>query len=257
MNANIVMYLAAIAAVIHVLLGALQSNTLNSVLANFGIPAVPTSAMPWIGLVLGLGGGFVTGLQQGEPWQQALVTAIMGMLSGGASALHVESMVGNTHAAVKAASGGGGGGNVAVNAATTIPPAAPPPPPSHARRRLIPAMGLTLVVSVIGCSWFQANKPQVTSDVGQIASCVLTQLFQGNSDPLKITGACIGATMADIEQILASVINFYEQPAEAGIAASDKHCGSGKAPFDNMPACVTADQLVSFKKAHDQAKGAR
>ena len=124
MNATTVMYLAAIAAAIHVLLGALQSNSLNQMLAKFSIPAFPAAAMPWLGLALGLGGGFVTGLQQGLPWQQSLATAILGMLGGGASALHVESMVGNTHAAVKAAK--------AANDNAGPPPAAVPPPPAKA-----------------------------------------------------------------------------------------------------------------------------
>ena len=102
MNATTIMYLAAIAAAIHVLLGALQSNSLNALLAQFSIPALPLAAMPWLGLVLGLGGGTVTGLQQGLPWQQAIATALIGMLGGGVSSLHVESMVGNTHVAAKA-----------------------------------------------------------------------------------------------------------------------------------------------------------
>ncbi len=117
MSTTTVMYLAVIAAAIHVLLGALQSNSLGSLLSKFSIPAPPAAAMPWLGLALGLGGGVVTGLQQGLPWKQALASALLGMFSGGASSLHLQSMLGDTRAAKAAL----------IEATPTLPPAPPVP----------------------------------------------------------------------------------------------------------------------------------
>jgi hypothetical protein len=106
-----------------------------------------------------------------------------------------------------------------------------------------------------GCGWWSSNSKQVVTDVGQIASCVIGELFQNVTDPLKIAAACVPATAADVEQIIASIINFYDQPAEAGaVAASDKHCGVGQAPYKGLEQCVTSAQLANFKTAHDQAK---
>ena len=87
-------WLAAIAAVIHILVGALQSNTLNAMLAKFSIPSIPSQVFPYLGLALGLGGGLVSGLQQGQTLSYALASAVMAMVTGGASALHAESMSG-------------------------------------------------------------------------------------------------------------------------------------------------------------------
>jgi hypothetical protein len=88
-------WLASIAAAIHVLLGALQSNTLNAWLATYSIPSLPPKAAPYLGLVLGLGAGFVAGLQQGDTIGYSIAQAFMGMITGGAASLHLESLTGN------------------------------------------------------------------------------------------------------------------------------------------------------------------
>lgn len=132
-------------------------------------------------------------------------------------------------------------------------------------------MGLTVsgvTTTQTGCSWFQGNKDQVVTDLGQIASCVFAQLLQGVTDPLKIAGACTPATMADAEQIIESIINFYDQmgveagavavtTSDAGASASNQKCGSGKAPYANMPQCVSMAQYASFKTAQVNVKAQR
>ena len=92
MNSTTALWLACFAALIHLLVGALQSNSFNSLLAQFGIPAISIKAFPYIGLVLGLAGGVVTGLQQGLTIGAAIATAVLGVLSGGASAMHAGAM---------------------------------------------------------------------------------------------------------------------------------------------------------------------
>jgi hypothetical protein len=79
-----------------------------------------------------------------------------------------------------------------------------------------------------GCSWWSANSKPVVTDLGSIASCVLAQLFQGISAPLTIVGSCIGATVADVEEIVASIVQFYDQPDagatnDAGLAVAMWH----------------------------------
>ena len=116
---------------------------------------------------------------------------------------------------------------------------------------IVLGLGLAVGGPQTGCGWFSSNSPQVTSDVGQIASCVIAQMFQGVTDPLKIVSACVPATLADVEQIIASIINYYDQP---DAAVGDAHPGVGKPPFDKLPASVTSAQLASFKQLHDQTK---
>ena len=118
----------------------------------------------------------------------------------------------------------------------------------------------SLAVTTIGnsqCAWFKSNSAQVTTDVGKILSCVLSQLFSGNSNPTAIATSCIGTTVAMIDEIIISLINFYDQPviSDAGpaMAASDKRCGNiNTAPYKGIPICITQDQLANFKVMHTQ-----
>ena len=86
------LWLAGIAVTIHIALGAVQSDTFNSMLAKFSIPAIPAKAFPYIGVLLGLGGGVISGLQQGETLNYAAATAFLALVTGGAAAMHVESL---------------------------------------------------------------------------------------------------------------------------------------------------------------------
>jgi len=236
----------------------------------FGFQTVPKAWIPY----LTLGGSFLAAfgvsLQgdatlNGTAWFNAVMAGFGALVfAAGGSAAHTHF---NAHKNFVSKNGGGDGGNGAT-ATTTPPPAAPadPPPAAPAAKKigvLAPAVVvLTLSLSVggtvatqTGCGWFGANNNQVVSDVGQIASCVIAQLFQGVTDPLKIVGACQGATMADVEQIIASIINYYDQPdASAAVAASDKHCGVGNPPYKGMDQCATTAQLTSFKTAHTNVK---
>ena len=85
-------WLAVAAALIHLLVGALQANSFNAMLAKFSIPAVPAAAFPWIGVVLGFGSGLVGGLQQGQAIGAAAATAMLGLVTGALSAMHAETM---------------------------------------------------------------------------------------------------------------------------------------------------------------------
>ena len=125
---------------------------------------------------------------------------------------------------------------------------------------VILSLGLAVsgtVTTQTGCGWWSSNSAQVTTDLGQIASCVLSEVFQSVTDPLKITGACLGSTLADVEQIIASIVNYYDQPQEAGaVAASGLHCGAGKPAF-GLPNCVSDSLLANFKTLQSNAKAAK
>jgi hypothetical protein len=75
-------------------------------------------------------------------------------------------------------------------------------------------------LAVEGCSWWTANSKPVVTDIGSIASCVISQSFLGVSAPATIVGSCIGATIADVEEIVASVVSFYDHP-DAGAPVDD------------------------------------
>ena len=259
-------WLASAAAAIHIIVGALQSNSFNALLAQFSLPAIPQKAFPWIGVLLGLGGGVVSGLQQGQVWTQALATAVLGMLSGGASALHVETMGGNVTNVPKPKVDGGSGG-VADSKKDSEKPVvvvASVPPTAKRMRFLFPAFGAFAFISIIsfttpvttGCAWFKANSSSVVTDLDQTATCVVAQLFQGITNPATITGSCVGATLAQVDAIITSIINYYSQPtvvADSGAAtASGQLCGSGTIPYKGMPSCVSISQLSSFKALHAQ-----
>lgn len=89
---NYALFLAIVAAVVHVLLGAVQSNTFSKLLATFRLPALPAWTMPYLGLGLGLLSTAVPAVQAGEPWSTALLKGALGLAAGGAAALHLEAL---------------------------------------------------------------------------------------------------------------------------------------------------------------------
>jgi hypothetical protein len=120
-----------------------------------------------------------------------------------------------------------------------------------------------------GCSWFTANQPAVISDLGQIGSCVLAQLFRGVPDPLAIATVCLPATVADVEQVIASLIDFYDTPSAGGdagtpsdtaISGGDRPgpmlCGSKAPPkgLDDAPQCIPLAQVAHLHMMHARAK---
>jgi len=86
------------------------------------------------------------------------------------------------------------------------------PPGKTAIKMIPPAAALLLFVGAgalpsSGCAWWKANSSTVTKDVGQIGSCILTDLFTGTDDPAKIVTDCDGAVFADVEQIIVSLLS--------------------------------------------------
>jgi hypothetical protein len=87
--------------------------------------------------------------------------------------------------------------------------------------RALAAVAVIGLAALVGCSWFAANQPVVEASVGQTAACILGQVLTGDEDPLAITAACAPATLADVVQIVESLLNFYTQPAaDAGADAA-------------------------------------
>src|ERR1700690_772003 len=81
---------AGIATVIlHFLMRVLNSGQMALLLGRFGIPAIPSKAIPWISISLGVGAGVADALVQGMSWQPALESIFAGLFAGtGAVALH-------------------------------------------------------------------------------------------------------------------------------------------------------------------------
>lgn len=66
---------------------------------------------------------------------------------------------------------------------------------------------LALCTVAPGCSWFKSNGAIVATDVGQVAACVIGEAVAGGViDPLAIVAACGPIAVADIEQIVASLV---------------------------------------------------
>jgi hypothetical protein len=226
----------------------------------FGIVTTPRAWIPYLTLLGSFLAAFGLSLQSasslsGSAILNAILAGVMALSSAGAGAAchsHLQSH--------KQGQKGGGSGQPASAPA----PVAPPAPPVQKMVRILAPIGIVLALGVAiggtvttqtGCNWWSSNNKQVVTDVGQVASCVIAEMFQGVTDPLKITGACAPATLSDVEQIIASIINFYDQPQEAGaaVAASGNHCGSGQAPY-GVPGCVSDSLLASFKTLHSNIK---
>ena len=81
---------AGIATVIlHFLMRVLNSGQMAMLLARFGIPAIPSKAIPWISISIGLGAGIADALVQGMGWRAALESVFAGLFAGtGAVAIH-------------------------------------------------------------------------------------------------------------------------------------------------------------------------
>jgi len=70
---------------------------------------------------------------------------------------------------------------------------------------------------LVGCSWFSnGGGAQVASDVGKVGACIIGQALSGDNDPTQIAQACSPATISDIEQIVQSLISYYET-SDAGV----------------------------------------
>lgn len=61
----------------------LKADKLNALLAQYSIPAIPKTAIPWIALALGAGGGFLEAFTGGHSLQESLIMSFWGIVSGG------------------------------------------------------------------------------------------------------------------------------------------------------------------------------
>jgi len=76
-------WLTLLSTIVGALVRLIKTDAVDSFLTNLGFPSIPKKALPWIAMFLGLAGGFLDGLINGESWQQALVAGLWGLVSGG------------------------------------------------------------------------------------------------------------------------------------------------------------------------------
>lgn len=77
------------------------------------------------------------------------------------------------------------------------------------------AISAAVALATPGCSG--AANQQALTDVGQVAACAIGALVAGGiADPMLIVQQCAGLTLADLEQIAASLINSLTASADAG-----------------------------------------
>jgi hypothetical protein len=288
--ATFALYLTVLAVAIKFLLGALQSGTFNSVLQKFSLPPIPTAIFPWAGAVLGLAGGIVSGLQQGDTFQVALAKALLASLSGGIAAMHLEFVSGRPPVTSAPPAPPGSriekklaavdrSEEITVSTVPTVPPppprTPPPPPPAPAAARWTysprAAQGVwtdrafrplrTILVAgllgaVVSCAWWKGEEPTIVQYTEADAACVLGQLFgTGAFSPPAIVLACAPVTLAQVVAILASLVNFYVNPADAGGATSaGEVCGVGPPPIRGAPACIPHETLLRLQAMHEAAK---
>ena len=200
MSSNSILWLAVLATVIHVMFGALQSDAFNKTLAIFSLPPIPTVVFPWLGLALGFGSGLVDSVQKGMSISAAAATAIMTLLTGGASALHVDFLRGETSTQPKTPSVSA----PPVPVIIVAQPVAPAPPvvtrTASGRYSIVwpgIAFGLFLIASafaIFGCGTGQIFGPgsNIPGDLQAEEECVSTELLppKSVSDPVAIALAC-------------------------------------------------------------------
>jgi hypothetical protein len=70
------------------------------------------------------------------------------------------------------------------------------------------AFGLMIgFTGLVGCAWWKSNSSTVTTDVGQIAACIIAQIVGGNQDPASISVSCSNVAVADIVAIIDSLLS--------------------------------------------------
>jgi hypothetical protein len=111
--------------------------------------------------------------------------------------------------------------------------------------------------SSAGCSWLKGNSTMVSNDLMVLSECVIAQVLRGVTDPVTIAAGCVGSAISDVEQILASLIDYYTGPQDGGaIGADGMLCGAGDPPFKTAPKCITLAQAGHLHTAHAKAKAA-
>jgi hypothetical protein len=217
----VLLWLATIGLIIHVLLGALQSGSFNSMLAVYSLPPINVKVFPWLGLLLGLAGGVVLGVQNGDPVLVALAKAVSGMVAGGSSALHLETVRG----ALPANTPGAGGSLQVVAVQRTVLPVVPAAPVqtravlTHEGRGRFsitwPAIGIAVVgacaafvfaAALPGCAQFSNEvSTLVPSDVQKMEQKILADLAAGYTLDQIIADVAKSAT-GDVLQIVSDYV---------------------------------------------------
>ena len=101
-----------------------------------------------------------------------------------------------------------------------------------------------------GCGWWNSGGSSTVASGGeQLGICVAEQVFAGNVDPASVAAACGGVAVADVASIIESLWAYYSAGLQdAGMSASLKVCGSGKAPA-GAPPCITLGAYDALKQA--------
>jgi hypothetical protein len=150
---------------------------------------------------------------------------------------------------------------VPISLESRIPPApkAATFPPTTLKRTAV-VLGICAfgaAGTTAGCGWWKGNATTVSNDLLVLSECVISQVFKGVTDPVTIAAGCVGSAISDVEQILASLIDYYTGPQDGGaIGAEGMLCGSGDPPFKTAPKCISLAQAGHLHTAHAKAKAA-
>ena len=207
--ATVTLYLTVLALAIKFALGALQSGTFNSLLARFSLPPIPTAVFPWLGALLGLAAGVVTGLQGGDTIAIAIGQALVTTLTGGIAAMHLQFVSGRD----PVVSGG-------------------PPKPSPTKQSVVE----------VPATQIEAKAPAARRGMirGALVGAVSALLVVA----LLVQPACKGSALPVAENIVAVVLaDLQAGKSDAQIAADVCAALGGSSATDAV--CSGAEQLVA------------
>lgn len=176
----------------------------------------------WRPVIIGVAGGIVTdvtAMQSGMKWAPALLSGLAGLVVSGTVDAFFAACFGKPENApyfaklllgiideFEGKTPPGGSGTKAAKP-VSVPPLNSTPPTSLRFRALLLAACLILCIALGGCAWWKANSQTVTTDAGQIAACVISDIVKGNSDPGAIIKDCNGTVFADIVAIIDSLLS--------------------------------------------------
>lgn len=223
----------------------------------------------WRPVIIGVAGGIitdVTAMQSGMKWGPALLSGLAGLVVSGTVDAFFAACFGKPENAPYLAklllgiidefdgkTPPGGSGTKAAKP-VSVPPLNSLPPTSLRFRAPLLAACLAASLAFSGCAWWSANSKTVVTDLGKLGSCIAASLFGGATDAGAIVKACDGSTFADVEQVIASLIDYYQHPPTGSAAAVATLCGSGDTPFKGAPQCATVAQVGLLHSAHASAR---
>lgn len=90
-------WVAIVAAIVHLAINALNSNTFDSLLAKFALKPINDKFLPYLALAFGFAGGWVDAVMKSGSLTTAtalaaLQQAFMGLLAGAAANMHLSSL---------------------------------------------------------------------------------------------------------------------------------------------------------------------